>query len=137
MRTIDDDLTELVFENVDESTAVQLAAAIASRQIEMPTRESGVVDVPLDRVDIGLGVLLTGVHMRVLRYEDTRFDVEVNFIPRDAEISSASSWVDALHQYAVRLGRIHNVSSFFAGLDPAVDEKTRYFTGTEPGPYYS
>jgi hypothetical protein len=42
--------------------------------------------------------------------------------------------MDALHQYAMQLSQRYHLDRYYAGLDPASDEETRFFTGTVRGP---
>jgi hypothetical protein len=134
MRSIEKDLTELVFEGLSGSTAQQLAHEVLGRPAVLPTANEGVVDVELPRLEVDERTVLQKVHVRILRYED-QFDVEVNFIPRDAEGGSSEGMMDALHQYAMRLSQRHHVDSYYAGIEPASDEETRFFTGAVRGPY--
>ena len=72
-------------------------------------------------------------HVRLLRYDGDCYDVEINFIPGEAECAS-SSVMGAVHEYAKRLAAEHAISTYFAGMEPARDEDTRYFTGGDGGP---
>lgn len=134
MRPIEKDLTELVFEGLSESTALQLAQEVLGRPVVLPAANEGVVDVEVPRLEVDERTTLQKVHVRILRY-DHQFDVEVNFVPRDAEGGSPEAMMDALHQYAIRLSQRHHVDSYYAGIEPASGEETRFFTGTVRGPY--
>jgi len=134
MQSIDKDLTELVFAGLSGSTALQLAQEVLGRPVALPTAGEGVVDVELPRLEVDERTMLRNVHVRILRYDD-QYDIEVNFVPRDAEGGSPEGIMDALHQYAMHLSQRHHVDSYYAGLEPASDEETRYFTGAVRGPY--
>ena len=134
MRSIDKDLTELVFEGLSGSTALQLAEEVLGRPVVLPAANEVLVDVELPRLELDEQTALKKVHVRILTYDD-QFDVEVNFIPRDAEGASLEAVMDALHRYAIRLSERHDVGSYYAGIEPASDEATRFFTGVLRGPY--
>jgi hypothetical protein len=123
------DLTELVFEGLSESTALQLAQEVLGRAVVLPTADEGVVDVGLPRLEVDERTALQKVRVRILRYDD-QFDVEVNFVPRDTESASPEAMMDSLHRYAMRLSQRHHIGSYYAGIEPASDKETRFFTGT-------
>src|SRR5690606_3057165 len=125
MGSIYNDLVELVFEGLSGSTALQLAHDVLGRQMVLPTAREGVVDVELQRLELDERTALQNVHVRILRY-DERFDVEVNFVPQDAEGASPETVMDALHQYAKKLGQRHHTDSYYAGIEPSSDEDTRF-----------
>lgn len=136
MRSVDEELTELVFEGMDEAKALGLVADILARPLSPPSCEQVLEDVEVPVLDVGGRVALRDVHVRLLRYDGDVYDVEINFIPASA--AGTNPFVmRAVHDYANGLGTKHAVTRYFAGMEPASDEDTRYFTGTEIGPYMS
>lgn len=136
MRSIEDELTELVFEGLDEATALQLSQEILHRRVVLPTLDEGVFETEISRLELGERTALNNAHIRVIRYDHDVYDVEVNFIPSGVEGVSPDVLMEELHEFAVRLGTAHGVESYYAGLEPASDEETRFFSGAERGPYW-
>ena len=134
MPAFEDEFIELIFEGLEEGVASRLAHQVLGRSIDLPSADEGVVDVALARLEIAERTALGNAHVRVLRYGKDIYDVEINFLARDAE-GSLDALIETLHEFAIRLADAHGVASFYAGIDPAMDEDTRFFTGTEQGPY--
>lgn len=128
------ELYELVFEGLSETTALQLAQDVQGRPMASPGPDEGVVDVRLPRLKLNARTVLVDVSVRILRYGN-QYDVVVLF---ESDLEWAGPFgeiMDALHEYAMKLSQRHNVKSYYAGLDPAMDEDTRFFTGTSRGPH--
>ena len=134
MLSFENDLIELVFEGLSGPTALALAQEVLGRPMVLPTADEGVVDVELPRLVVDQRTVLRKVHVRILAY-DRQYDVELNFVPRDAEGGASEAMTDAVHEYATQMGQRFHVDTFYAGLDPASDEDTRFFTGIVRGPY--
>ncbi len=73
-----------------------------------------------------------GVVLRILPLEHARWDVELSVSLDD--LGDASALPPALHALARKLAAQHEVSRYYAGLEPAQDEETRIFTGEQTGP---
>ncbi len=82
--------------------------------------------------DLPMVGVVADVALRLLKTRDDRFDVEFNFDADD--VSELAMLAPGLHSLARRLGRLHPVPGYFAGLEPAADEDTRLFTGESLGP---
>lgn len=135
MRSIYDDLSELPFEGLSEATALRLAEDVMGRAIPEFAAGGGVMHVKMPNLDLGGGLVLRNARLRLLRYEGS-FDVEINFVLRDAEGGPLEGVIERLHKFAMDLSRRHNVMVYYAGLEPASDEDTRFFTGPVRGPYW-
>lgn len=132
IRSDESELTELVFEGLEEITARQLSQEVLGRGVVLPTVDD-LVDIKVPYMEIGERMVLRNAHVRVLRYGNV-YDVEINFIPREAGYD-LNALIEGVHGFAIRVANAHGVSSYFAGIEPACDEDTRYFTGAERGPY--
>ena len=71
------------------------------------------------------------VAFRVLNV-DGAWDVELNFDLDD--LTAPELLTSPLHAFARTLAERHGVTLYYAGLEPAVDEDTRLFTGLVVGP---
>ncbi|MEL6338573.1 MAG: hypothetical protein AAFQ65_01560 [Myxococcota bacterium] len=79
--------------------------------------------------------MIANARLRVLAYDGGPFDVELNFdLDEQRDLPRADLQRD-LRIYVTCLAAKHDIARFFAGLEPAVDEHTRLFTGDEVGPY--
>lgn len=136
MLPLHNDLFELVFERLDHHTVASLSGALLGSSLRLPTQQEGVSETPLESLPLRPGVILKDVHVRLLCYDDTIYDVELNFRIRDATAPSYNALVAALYHFAHNLAKAHGVGAYYAGLDPAIDEDTRMFTGKEKGPYF-
>lgn len=130
-----DGLSELVFEGLNEHAALQLSKGLLGRDVVLPKSTEGVCEHEISRLELGDKVALKNAHLRVLRYDHDVYDVEINFVVAEVRSESPDSLLEALHEFSIRLGRALGVTSFYAGLEPASDEETRYFTGPVRGPY--
>lgn len=74
---------------------------------------------------------ITDAAIRVL-HVDAAWDVELNFDLDD--LAAPELLTSALHEFARTLAERHGVTLYYAGLEPAVDEDTRLFTGLVLGP---
>ncbi|WP_282418105.1 hypothetical protein [Polyangium sp. 15x6] len=83
-------------------------------------------------IEIGELGWVPDVGIRVVRVP-AGFDVELSIDLDD--IADPGALARALFSHAQRLAAAHEVTSFYAGLEPASDEDTRLFTGSELGPY--
>jgi hypothetical protein len=135
MQSTATEIIELVFERVDEASAVSLSNRILENPVRVPTEEEGVSEVEIQRLSLGGNLNLNRVHLRILRYEGTCFDVELNFALDDVDGHFHAVLGEALHRFANRHADAIGVQSYYAGLEPAVDEDTRLFTGSEKGPF--
>ena len=134
MHTASSDLVELVFERLDEGAAVELSRRIYGSPVAIPT-ENGVSEVDIQTVALRDDLHVRRVHLRILRYEDSQFDLEMNFELGDVPHQMRSKLAAALHHFAKLHSDAAGVQNYYAGLEPAVDEDTRIFTGKETGPY--
>jgi len=136
MRAVEYEMTELVFEGLNVARAAQLSEQVSGKSLMLPTLDQGVVETTVPRLEIGSGVVLVNVHLRVLRYGGDVYDVELNFIPGIAECDFPAVLMASLHKFAIRLGEANEVDNYYAGIEPASDEETRFFTGMGRGPYF-
>jgi hypothetical protein len=136
MRSLDDDLFELVFEQLHQSKAAALCRALLGHAVGFPTELDGVHEVSVESLALRAGIALGDVHVRLRRYDQDMYDVELNFRLRQANAPSNGALVSALYDFAAELAKAHNIATYFAGLEPVSDEDTRLFTGKTKGPYY-
>lgn len=61
------------------------------------------------------------------------YRVEVTFALHD--VVDQADLSDRLHRFASALASRRGISEYFGGLDPAIDEDTRLFTGARRGPF--
>jgi len=135
MSSTDRDLTELVFPNLDRKKAFQLSKVVLGRQEDLPTAAQGIGMIAIENLDIGERCVLRNACLRVVRDENhDRFDLEINFVPAEALCTSSRDLIDILHEYAIHLSSSLEIDEYFAGIEPAVDEDTRFFTGAHRGP---
>ncbi|MCC6997779.1 MAG: hypothetical protein IT370_24390 [Deltaproteobacteria bacterium] len=80
----------------------------------------------------GLGPV-ANVALRVLHLGAV-WDVELNLDLDD--VAAPELLTDALHELAQTLAERHDVACYYAGLEPAIDEDTRLFTGPVRGPIH-
>jgi hypothetical protein len=144
-------LLEVVFEGLQTSAAQNLVNEIVSRSAgvaravldgddcdpcvsvaDLLSRVSGAALLLLRRMSLpGYGTL-ADVSVRLLKAERA-IDVELGIDLDDVERLRALE--DALFCFAAELAERHEVSCYYAGLEPAADEETRLFTGREKGPF--
>lgn len=137
MRSLDDDLFELVFERIDEPRAVALWRTLLGHDAQFPSEENeGARDVSVESLVLQHGAVLGNVHVRLLRYDQNVYDVELNFRFGQSEETSKRVLIAALFEFAAKLADANGITTYFAGLEPASDKDTRLFTGREEGPYY-
>lgn len=136
MPSLEDELFELVFEGLEDVTAASLSSALLGTDVRLPTKQEGLREVALESLPLQPGITLGDVHVRFLRYDDDVYDVEVNFRLRNATAPSHDAVVEALYGFAASLAEANGIDAYFAGIEPALDEDTRMFTGKERGPYF-
>ncbi|WP_437913737.1 hypothetical protein WME73_46080 [Sorangium sp. So ce302] len=144
-------LLEVVFEGLQISAAQDLVNEIVARSAgvaravlegddcdpgisvaDLLGRVSGAALLLLRSMDLPKYGTLEDVSVRLLRSEEL-IDVELGVDLDDVECPRALE--DALFCFAVEMAERHEVSRFYAGLEPAADEETRLFTGREKGPF--
>lgn len=152
------DLLEVVLENISRSKVCQLLMLLlgyAGRIVEVQCSEgielSSENDISEDDVrsfislseDASLivklnnlniaGNIIPSVLLRLIKYGD-QFDIDFNFDEADIAGMGTTALMKQLHVCVSELGKEYQVSDWFGGLEPASDEDTRYFTGSELGP---
>lgn len=135
MRSLGDDLFEVVFEHLDESTAMALLRLLLGFDVEVPSEPDRLYEGSLESLTLRTGITLGDVHVRLLRNDQSAYDVELNFRLRQASAPSKEALFAALYDFAAELAEASGAEMYFAGLEPASDEDTRLFTGKERGPY--
>ncbi len=80
-------------------------------------------------------IIINDVHLRLLRYERLKYDIEINFDLDDIIITGTTGFEIALFNYSSKIANRNLLENSFAGLEPANDEETRFFTGDKMGPY--
>jgi len=73
------------------------------------------------------------VLIRLVKYGGL-FDIDFNFEESDIANMGAAELMGSLHPSISELCEKNDVNNWFGGLEPAVDEETRYFTGKKLGP---
>ena len=76
-------------------------------------------------------VILPEVMIRLVKYGN-EYDVEFSF-DRDG-VESFDPLIADLHAFAMEVGANFDMAAYYAGMEPASDEETRYFTNNELGP---
>lgn len=151
-------LLEIVFENVVESNVTRILMLLIARAEKIvnvqcsedislivasdldPTALDSVLSfqgsvtvlINLDDVKVG-GIILPKVLLRLVKYGE-QYDIDFNFDPNDLENLDMLTLVTELHYHAKKIAIEHDVKTFFGGIEPAVDEGTRYFTNDALGP---
>ena len=151
-------LVELVFEEVNRenvsgllSDIVSMADKIAAVQCTAETTPA--LDIHLDQralssvlhfagnvsVAVSLHNLRLGdelfptVLLRLTKY-DQNYDLDFSFDTDELECTEICNLIGNLHRAASLFASKHHVQSFFAGIEPASDKHTRFFTCSQPGP---
>lgn len=127
-------LLEVIFERLDGAVALNLAAALSIENAHLPNSNNGVWESMIECLEIETGVLIKNAHVRILCYEDSVYDVELNFVQEDTITKSIKLLQSSLHRFSLDLASKHSVHSCYGGLEPAVDEETRLFTNEKLGP---
>jgi len=153
-----DELIEIVFENVSKEKVFHLlkclrcdAESIASvgasedidflkngelnqQAIESIINFSGDVTILIRLKKIKIGeITIPLVLLRLVKYDD-QFDVDFNFDHSEIQYLPQSMIIKELHKRISEIAKENGVISWFAGIEPASDEETRYFTNEEIGP---
>ncbi|SFU17354.1 hypothetical protein SAMN05444141_1173 [Pseudovibrio denitrificans] len=78
-------------------------------------------------------VILNHVLLRLVKY-DNKYDIDFTFDDKDISSKLDTSILLHLHDYISELGNHFGATQWFAGVEPAIDQKTRFFTNYELGP---
>jgi hypothetical protein len=78
------------------------------------------------------GIVLPLVLLRLVKYNDL-YDIDFNFDRAELKHIDMSKLIKALHISTSSLAKENDVKNWFAGMEPASDENTRYFTNNERG----
>jgi hypothetical protein len=128
-------LYEIIFERLDESVAIRLANSLTAVEICLPDpQQGGVWETTIDSLVINSDVSISNAHLRIVLYEVSFFDVELNFILADVFARSKNIIQSSLHNYVSNLADRYGINSYFGGMEPAIDLETRIFTGPILGP---
>lgn len=103
---------------------------ISALNFTINNKNDGVFIMNLKTLKIKTNVLFE-INLRVLKYSD-KYDLDFNF--RESNIIIFSNFLKEFHIYMTQLAMEFNVSIYYAGMEPASDEHTRYFTCLENGP---
>ncbi len=77
---------------------------------------------------------ISGCGLRIIHY-DTDFDLEINFDPEDIPpLPDGRELEKILHDFAVKTAQKYGITDFYGGIEPAIDEDTRFFTCENVGP---
>jgi len=131
------ELLEIVFEGMSEGLASEVATTITGFAIAPPSADEGVRGYGIESFSLSPGISLHQVHVRILRYDQDQFDVELNFIVDYRDWPDACILYDAMLRYTEMVASKYRIESRYAGMEPAVDEDTRIFTNGCKGPLYS
>lgn len=96
------------------------------------SQHGGLVLINLEYLKFG-NVTFPNVLVRIYKY-DSYFNIDFNFRPQDLGIESLKTFVEELHKYSSEVARVFKLDTFFAGIEPAEDENTRFFTNDDLGP---
>ena len=134
-------LIEIVFEGLTSEQAAELCCRLGGAQAaklleEIEHKSDGVAEMALEGLPISETTMLAGVHLRLLRYEPGPLDVELSFELEDVRGAQGMNFQRSLRDFSKAAAEAVGVVTYFAGLEPAVDEKTRLFTGPELGPIH-
>lgn len=129
-------LIEVVFECPSEAAARCVCASVLRADVveDMFTELAKahgdyLAERAAPTAELPAGPTLKNLHVRVLRYEGDKLDIELNF-DLSEQAFNGRSWQLALRDFSVLTAREAGVTSFFGGLEPAIDEDTRFFTGS-------
>jgi len=81
-------------------------------------------------------VLIRFPRISFVKYDGSKLDININFEIELVKSISKSQVIQSLHNFAIKLAKKNYVKTYFCGLDPAVDENTRFFTNEKLGPYF-
>lgn len=151
------DLLEVVFEGVSKDEAMGLFMALLSGSLNISV-VSCPEDIKLtDGIKLNKSVLnslvniedlallinadtlklehinLSKVLIRLTKYERL-FDIDFNIDIENCRNINKKTFIRELQNEVSKLADNHQVTSYFAGMEPAVDKNTRYFTGNVIGP---
>lgn len=149
------DILEVSFEEIAESKVVEFFLALISlskKILNMNCSEDAEIDindkdslievltssenltitVNLGEVSIGSLTVVTAM-VRLLKYGE-QYDIELSWEPTDMDVMGTTTYIKKFHTHVKKLADDYNVASYYAGMEPASDEETRYFTGEVLGP---
>jgi hypothetical protein len=151
-------LIEVVFENIDKSCVMQLLALLilsaknvtgiqCSEGIELFVNGNtsdeefnrllnfdGDISALINLQAMKVGdITLPNVLLRLVKYGDL-YDIDFNFDSNELGSINMMQLLTELHRYAKGIALKYSVESIYAGMEPASDEDTRYFTDNEIGP---
>jgi len=130
------EFVEVVFEGLDGTVALNLAEMISVGTPRLPVPEEGVWETAVDNQIIKDGISIKNVHVRILCYDESVYDVEMNFILNDTNAGTQDALQFSLHGFALELAEKCGVQSYYGGLEPAADQETRIFTNEKAGPLF-
>jgi hypothetical protein len=136
-------LAEIVFEDVKSSDLEAVLLSIADPQSLSPADRERLVRFRAEQRDdaIGLYPVMLAIGdlriengaCRILRYEG-KYDVEINWDYDLLDNALARQWIEAVHERAMETARRYRITQYYAGLEPASDAETRFFTCGSRGP---
>jgi hypothetical protein len=145
------EVIEFVFEDVERSVVASLFEYLLSKSAEVVTFEStedvgeanakrgevlcaaigSILDLSIlahvRQFEVGQAVIPSAL-VRMVKY-GISFDIDVSF---DVELCALN--VEDLQAHVLQIAKDFSVSSCYAGLEPAADPGTRFFTNQETGP---
>lgn len=147
------DLSEVVFEGVPPNqTSDLLGAIVAKGEIEsitygndfkertiqelqtlLPSKDFGYVHVR--RLTLRTNVVLNLVLIRIFVGDNGVIIVDFTFETDDIKAGFKENILE-LHQLVDSLAQRFQVNRYYAGMEPADDEDTRYFTDKQKGPLF-
>lgn len=105
---------------------------VKTLELFLNSQHSGIAIINLEYFRLG-SVIFPDVLIRLEKYNGF-FNVDFNFKPQDLKKESMETFVAELHKYSREVAKKFNLDTFFAGMDPAEDEETRFFTNDDLGP---
>lgn len=102
---------------------------------ELFARDSNyILTVDADYLKLG-NTKINSPRINFSKYDGSKFEMNFNFELEMVDSISENECIKALHSFATRLAQKHSVVNYFCGLDPVVDEDTRFFTNEKVGPF--
>ncbi|MCB9229164.1 MAG: hypothetical protein H6618_06090 [Deltaproteobacteria bacterium] len=73
--------------------------------------------------------------INLTKYDGDNYEININFEIESVGFENSNDFINLLHKWSKHLADKIHISTYFCGLDPAVDEDTRFFTNDKIGPY--
>ena len=136
-------LIEIIFEDLNYEQAKGVIRDIIDERIPYDksfdsinlNNKPALFEILVGEIGLNSGISVSNVHIRLLKYEKTKYDIEVNFDLDDVKFKGFGGLEVAMHNYAKKISDRNHVKSYYSGLEPAKDLDTRFFTCDTIGPF--